>query len=170
MTLKIVPFEKTYIKQGFNCGSLELDEYLMKYSGQDIRRNLAALFVAVGEDDNRICGYYTLSNTGIDTRIIPPALRKRLSKYGDVPAIRLGRLAVDQRAQGQGIGARLLANAVIRSVSNVSAWALMAVDAKDEKAAVFYRKFGFDSLKDDALHLFAPRKDLELLFIDDPAE
>ena len=60
----------------------------------------------------------------------------------------------------------MLANAVIRSVSNASAWALMVVDAKDDRAAAFYRKFGFDSLEDDALHLFSPRKDLELLFID----
>ena len=58
MALKIVPFEKAHVKEGFNCGKPELDEYFMKYAGQDIRRGLAALFVAVDEGDNRIYGYY----------------------------------------------------------------------------------------------------------------
>jgi ribosomal protein S18 acetylase RimI-like enzyme len=161
---KIVPFEKCHVKKGFACGVPELDEYLERYAGQDIRRNLAVLFVAVNEGDNNILGYYTLSNTGVDSRIIPNALQKKLPKYPDVPAIRLGRLAVDKRIQGQGLGSRLLANAVIRSVSNSSAWAVMVVDAKNNTAADFYRKFGFDSLEEDNLHLFAPRKDLERHF------
>jgi ribosomal protein S18 acetylase RimI-like enzyme len=162
--LKIVPFENCHVKKGFSCGVPDLDEYLERYAGQDIRRNLAVLFVAVNEEDNNILGYYTLSNAGVDTRIIPGILQKKLSKYPDVPAIRLGRLAVDKRIQGQRLGARLLANAVIRSVSNSSAWAVMIVDAKNDTAAEFYRKFGFDSLEQDSLRLFAPRKDLEFLF------
>jgi ribosomal protein S18 acetylase RimI-like enzyme len=158
--LKIIPFDKTCIRKGFNCGKAELDEYLLKYAGQDIRRNLAALFVAADDEDRRIAGYYTLSNAGIVASILPSAFQKELGKYGDVPAIRLGRLAVDRRFQKRGLGERLLANAVIRSVSNSSAWAVMVVDAKDAAAAAFYRKFGFTSLKDDMLHLFAPRTDL----------
>ena len=142
----------------------------MQYAGQDVRRNLAALFVAVKDDTNLIVGYYTLSNASIDTRKIPEQLRKKLSTYDDVPAIRLGRLAVDLRVQGQGLGTMLLANAVIRSTSNISAWAFMIVDAKDEAACTFYRKFGFESLNNDAKHLFAHRKKLEPLlseYVDD---
>ena len=164
MPFKIVPFAPNHTREDFNCGVPELDRYLKQYAGQDVRRNLATLFVVVGDDTNRILGYYTLSNASVDTRIVPEPSRKRLSKYNDVPAIRLGRLAIDQSVQRQGLGARLLANAVIRSVSNVSAWALMVVNAKDDAACAFYKKFGFESLKDDEKHLFASRKDLELLF------
>ena len=129
-----------------------------------MRRNLAALFVAIEGASNQVFGYYTLSNAPVNTRVIPELSQKGLSKYNDIPAIRLGRLAVDRSAQGQGLGTRLLANAVIRSTSNVSAWALMIVDAKNEAACIFYRKFGFESLKDNVKHLFAQRKNSELLF------
>ena len=164
MPFKIVPFVPNHAREDFNCGAPELDRYLKQYARQDVRRNLATLFVVTRDDTNRVLGYYTLSNASVDTRIVPEQLRKRLSKYNDVPAIRLGRLAIDQSVQGQGLGTRLLANAVIRSVSNVSAWALMVVDTKDDAACAFYKKFGFESLKDDEKHLFAPRADLELLF------
>ena len=164
MSFKIVPFAPNHSREDFNCGTPELDRYLKQYAGQDVRRNLATLFVLVRDDTNQVLGYYTLSNASVDARIIPVPSQKKLSKYNDVPAIRLGRLAVDHNVQGQGLGVRLLANAVIRSVSNVSAWALMVVNAKDNAACAFYRKFGFESLKDDVKHLFASRKDLELLF------
>jgi predicted GNAT family N-acyltransferase len=106
-----------------------------------------------------------LSNASVNILIVPGPAQKKLSKYKEVPSIRLGRLAVDRSVRGQGLGARLLANAVIRSTSNVSAWALMVVDAKDDTACSFYRKFGFESLLDDERHLFISRKDLEAYFI-----
>jgi len=165
MVFDIVPFERDHVRKGFDCGNPELNNYLLRYAGQDVRANYASLFVAIAQGgDNRIWGYYTLSNTGIELRIVPETFRKSLPKYKDVPAIRLGRLAVDAGMQGQRLGIRLLANAVIRSVSNASAWAVMVVDAKDDVACVFYRKFGFESLEDDERHLFAPRADLELNF------
>ncbi|MDR3281116.1 MAG: GNAT family N-acetyltransferase [Synergistaceae bacterium] len=165
MPFKIIHAEKKHILKDFCCGTPELDKYLKQYAGQDLRRNLATLFVAVEDGEDKVLGYYTLSNTGVSTQIIPSSLRKKLPMYDDVPAIRIGRLAVDQSVQGQGLGARLLANAVIMSISTVSAWALMVVDAKDEAACAFYGKFGFEALEDDEKHLFATRKNLEALFL-----
>ena len=164
MSFRIIPFAQNHSREDFNCGIPELDRYLKQYASQDVHRNLATLFVAVKDDTDRIFGYYTLSNASVDKRIVPEPSQKKLSKYDEIPAIRLGRLAVDRSAQGQGLGTRLLANAVIRSTTNVSAWALMVVDAKDETTCEFYKKFGFESLKNNVKHLFAPRKDLELLF------
>ena len=164
MAFKIVPLAPDHMREDFNSGTPELDRYLKQYASQDVRRNLAALFVAVKDDTAKVLGYYTLSSASVNMLIVPEPSQKKLSKYREVPAIRLGRLAVDRNVQGQGLGARLLANAVIRSTSNVSAWALMVVDAKDGTACSFYRRFGFESLKDNAKHLYAPRKDLELLF------
>jgi ribosomal protein S18 acetylase RimI-like enzyme len=163
MFFKIIPFAKNHAREDFDCGTPELDRYLKQYASQDVRRNLASLFVAVKDGTDKVLGYYTLSNASVETRIIPKSSQDALAKYSDVPAIRLGRLAVDRSEQGRGLGTKLLANAVIRSTLNVSAWALMVVDAKDDMACEFYRKFGFDSLKDDVRHLFAPRKNLESL-------
>jgi len=165
MPLKIVPFAPNHTRDNFNCGTSALDRYLKQYASQDVRRNLAALFVAIEDDTNRILGYYTLSNTSVNALIVPEMSRKKLGSYNEIPAIRLGRLAVGRSLQGQGLGTRLLANAVIRSISNVSAWVFMVVDAKDDASCAFYRKFGFESLKDNVKHLFVQRKDLELLFL-----
>jgi ribosomal protein S18 acetylase RimI-like enzyme len=113
--------------------------------------------MAVENVTNKVIGYYTLSYTSVNLDDVPIVLRKIFPKYAEAPAIRLGFLAVDITAQRKGVGAQLLADAAIRSVLNVSAWALMVVDAKDNTACAFYRKFGFESLLDDELHLYISR-------------
>ena len=165
MKFDIIPFNKSHIKDGFDCGIEELNRYLFRQVGQDVRKNYAALFVAAENATNKVIGYYTLSNASVRLDFIPVALRKKLPKYTETPAIRLGRLAVDRTAQGCGIGAQLLADAAIRSILNVSAWAVMIVDAKDEKACDFYKKYGFEPLLDDERHLYIPRSDLEFDFL-----
>jgi hypothetical protein len=54
----------------------------------------------------------------------------------------------------------LLTDAVVRCVTNVSAWAALVVDAKDEAAAAFYGRFGFTGLLDNDRNLFIMRKPL----------
>ena len=165
MNFIIVPYESSHIKDGFDCGIAELNQYLFRQAGQDIRKYYAVLFVAVESAANKIIGYYTLSNASVNLNVVPFALRKKLPKYAEVPAIRLGRLAVDITTQRQGVGAQLLADAAIRSVLNVGAWVIMTVDAKDDKACAFYKKFGFEALLDDERHLYIPRQDLEACFL-----
>ena len=165
MKFDIVSFNESHIKNGFDCGIAELNKYLFRQVGQDVRKHYATLFVAVESATNSVTGYYTLSNASVRLDVIPVALRKKLPKYAETPAIRLGRLAVDITAQGHGIGVQLLADAVIRSILNVSAWAIMIVDAKSEKACDFYKKYGFEPLLDDERRLYIPRSDLELNFL-----
>jgi ribosomal protein S18 acetylase RimI-like enzyme len=62
--------------------------------------------------------------------------------------------------QGQGLGNRLMANAIIRSMDSSAAWAIMVVDAKDEKASEFYKHFLFASLMDDLKHLYVRKTDI----------
>lgn len=79
---------------------------------------------------------------------------KKLPRYPTVPAVRMGRLAVDQTFKGQGLGGALLADALSRAArSEVAAFAMM-VDAKDEAEAAFYRHHDFIALPDSPLTLF----------------
>jgi ribosomal protein S18 acetylase RimI-like enzyme len=139
-----------------------LNQYLSQRASQDVRKNYAALFVAVQDDTNKILGYYTLSNASVLLDNFPESERRNLPKYRDVPAIRLGRLAVDVSVRGKSIGVKMLGNAFVRCMSNVSAWTVMIVDAKDPTARSFYQKYEFLSLAEDGLHLYAMRKDLEI--------
>ena len=165
MIFVIVPYDILHVKDGFDCGINELNQYLFRQAGQDVRKNYATLFVAVENATNKVIGYYTLSNASLNLDAVPLASRKKLPKYPEIPAIRLGRLAVDITAQGQGIGVQLLADAAVRSVLNVSAWVFMTVDAKDDKACAFYKKLGFQALLDDERHLYITRQYLEANFI-----
>jgi len=167
MAFVIVPFAgDRHVREGFDCEVPAFNLYLERQSGQDMRRHYATMFVAVQELTNQIIGFYTLSSASVSLALLPDSLQKKLPKYTDVPAVRLGRLAVDKSAQGRGIGKELLADAVIRSLQSVVAWAALVVDAKDEKACAFYRRFGFVDLLDDPKHLYSFRQDLEKRFFE----
>ena len=82
---------------------------------------------------------------------------KGLGKY-DIPLMVLARLAVDHREQGQGLGKALLKDAILRTLqaAEIAVLKLLLVHAKDEAAADFYRKHGFEPVVDDPLKLFLP--------------
>jgi ribosomal protein S18 acetylase RimI-like enzyme len=139
----------------FNSGSEPLDRYLREQVTQDVRRRVAACFVATA-DETRIAGYYTLASASLLLADLPASTGKKLPRYPTVPAVRMGRLAVDRGFKGQGLGGALLADALGRaSGSEIAAYALI-VDAKDDAAANFYRHHGFVALPDSPRTLFLP--------------
>jgi ribosomal protein S18 acetylase RimI-like enzyme len=139
----------------FDSGSVSLNKYLREQVSQDVRRRVAACFVAT-TDGKRIAGYYTLASASLLLSELPPSTGKKLPRYPTVPAVRMGRLAVDQDFKGQGLGGALLADALDRAAgSEIAAFALM-VDAKDEAAVAFYRHHGFIALPDSPRTLFLP--------------
>jgi GNAT superfamily N-acetyltransferase len=108
----------------------------------------------------RIIAYFTLSACEGITVGLPPKLAKRLPRT--IPAVLLGRLAVDREHQGRGFGGTLLAEAIRRVAvtSQEIGIAGMFVDAKDDAAAAFYRKFGFVPLASNPHRLFLPLETL----------
>ncbi len=142
-------------RAAFHSNSEPLNRYLREQVTQDIRRRVAACFVALA-DGQRIAGYYTLASASLPLADLPASTGKKLPRYPTVPVVRMGRLAVDRAFQGQGLGGALLADALDRTArSEIAAFALM-VDAKDEAAAAFYRHHGFMALPDSPLTLFLP--------------
>ncbi|MDD2893218.1 MAG: GNAT family N-acetyltransferase [Halothiobacillaceae bacterium] len=151
----LAPLDAAYDRTAFNCGSESLNGYLRAHVTQDIRRRVAACFVALA-DKQRIAGYYTLASASLLLADLPASTGKKLPRYPTVPAVRMGRLAVDESFKGQGLGGALLADALDRAArSEIAAYALM-VDAKDERAVAFYRHHGFIALPDSPLTLFLP--------------
>ena len=152
---RLVLLDTEHDRKRFDSGSPPLDRYLREQVSQDIRRRVAACFVAV-TDEQRVAGYYTLASASVALSDLPPETAKKLPRYPSVPAVRMGRLAVDGDFKGAGLGGALLADALLRSVrAEIVAYALI-VDAKDESAADFYRHHGFIALPSSALRLFLP--------------
>ncbi len=142
----------------FDCGSTELNEYLRRYARQNHESGGAKTFVAVAPAaPARILGFYSISPGAIEFASVPSHLVKKLGRY-DVPVFRLGRLGVDRSVQGRGLGGDLLLAAGARALAvagEVGGIALV-IDAKNERAASWYERFGALPLLDDPLELILP--------------
>jgi predicted N-acetyltransferase YhbS len=143
--------------EGFACGQDRLDTWLRAYAGQGQRRDAARTFVLADETD-AIVGYYTLVAAQLEHGAATATVRRGLSKRFPIPVVLLARLAIDLRQQGRGLGAALLADAMRRAVRAAEDVGIRAVliDAIDERAAAFYRRFGFEPVAEDGLTLMAP--------------
>jgi ribosomal protein S18 acetylase RimI-like enzyme len=163
---RVEALSKQHDRAGFSCGVEPLDRYLQEQAGQDARKHMAAPFVLCEGKSNAILGYYTLSALSIDVGAWPANVARKLPKYPVVPATLLGRLAVDLRLRGKGAGEHLLMDALGRAfeASREIASVAVVVDAKDEKAVAFYRRYDFIPFADHANRLFLPMGTIEQLF------
>jgi len=130
-----------------------------------MEKHVAVVYVAVVEPPV-IVGYYTLSQFSVDLVELLDDLAKRLPRYPVVPATMLGRLAIASSFQGRRLGRTLLFDALHRSLeqSLQIASAGVIVDAKNESAAAFYRRYGFASILDSNQRFFLPMKTIEQMF------
>lgn len=150
-------------RAAFACGEEALDRYIKTLAAQDMRRGFAHVVVATRPEAPAVMGYYTLSAASADLTDLPEAVRKKMPRYGQVPAVLLGRLAVDVGEQGKGLGALLLVDAVKRALRGELAWAVFLVRAKHERAAAFYQHFGFTPFEGEPLLLWLARRHAERL-------
>jgi GNAT superfamily N-acetyltransferase len=117
-------------------------------------------YVAVAEDGVTATGFVTVSAGQVATSALPA--QSKLPRY-PAPMLRIGRLEVDARHQGKGIGQDLLAFALRLAVEfsqRVGLYA-MVVDAKHDKAKAFYVRLGFIACLDKPLCLYLPIATLE---------
>ena len=138
----------------FACGSEALDRYFKIQVTQDTRRHIANCFVAVESATRIVAGFYTISAAGIPMPDLPESIRKKLPRYPSLPAIRVGRLAVDRRFTGRGLGGALLADAAAKGLMAEAAAFAILVDAKDDSAVAFYEHHGFVRLISQPRSLF----------------
>lgn len=155
---RIRAFDKAVDTAAFRCGQPALDQYIRHYAAQDVRRNVARVFIATPENDSqRLAGFFSLSAGSVSCSELPESLAKKLPRY-PVPVALIGRLAVGTDFQGKGLGSILLADACrkVAHASDTLAVAGIVVDAKDAAAATFYRHFGFLPLPGQEARLLLP--------------
>jgi GNAT superfamily N-acetyltransferase len=159
MITAIEPLGK-HDRGAFSCGVAALDDWFRSRASQDERRNVARVFVAI-DDRFGVVGFYSLSSFALSIPDLPERHAKRLPRYDLIPAALIGRLARDLRVRSEGVGDLLLADAVHRILGAARSLAVFAivVDAIDERAAAFYRDFGFSPFPSRPLRLFMPASD-----------
>jgi len=165
-----VPFRFESLGDGhdraaFCCGDDALDRYFQTQATQDIRRRIANCYVVVEVATGRTAAYYTLSAASIPLVDLPADEARRLPRYPAVPAVRIGRLAVDRRFQRRGLGELMLMNAVHRTTRGVAAAFALLVDAKNDRAAAFYRRYGFRPVAGQPMTLFLPLATAQKTFL-----
>lgn len=144
---------KIHDRENFNSSADILNFYLKTRANQEQEKNLNITYVATipGKILKPVIGYYTLSSCSLRRAEMPTFLQKGVvPQTYDIPAILIGRLAVDTRYEKQGIGRFLLKNAFLTIIesSTIAGVKCISVNAKDESAIKFYEKFGFTKLAD----------------------
>ena len=147
---------KGHDRSKFTSGNDPLDQYFRTQATQDVRRRIANCFVAVETTSRLVVGYYTIAATSICISDLPPEEAKHLPRYPTIPAVRVGRLAVDQQYQSRGLGKSLLADTALKAINAAPASFVLLVDAKDDQATAFYEHHGFRQLVSLPRSLFLP--------------
>ena len=148
----------------FRSGDIELDRFFQRYAGQNqFRHHIGTTYVVVIQD--KIIGFATVSTGEITAESIPPSLRKRLPDY-PLPIVRIARLAVDERFQGQGIGKLLLKSMLELALTlrDQVGCVGVIVDAKTQ-AVEFYSRLGFVVLDDVVSGLLGDRPEPVAMFL-----
>ncbi|MDP2712610.1 MAG: GNAT family N-acetyltransferase [Solirubrobacteraceae bacterium] len=135
-------------RSGFDSGEPALDDWLRRYAGQNRRRDTAATWV-IATVKREVVAYASLAMTAIDRSAAPGPIAKRAPD--PVPALLLGRLAVDHRLRGLGIGTTLVAH-VLATAAELNAKAAcraVVVTALHEHARAWWERLGFHPFDPD---------------------
>jgi GNAT superfamily N-acetyltransferase len=133
-------------RNSFHSGDEQLDLFFRRYTGQNqFRHHIGTTYVAV--EGETILGFVTVTVGHVEIENLPPSLRKKLPDY-PLPILRLARLAVDRKAQGKGVGERLMRavfSVAIELREKLSCIGVV-VDAKPG-AQNYYTRYGFIELE-----------------------
>lgn len=157
--IEFVPFSTAYELDAFDCGNDDLNSWLRRHALASEKADLARTALAV--DDHTVAGYVSLTTGSVRPQDAPKRLARGMPRY-PIGTILIARLAVDRRYQGQRLGSQLLAEALRRAVaaSDAAAARLVVVDAIDDGAAAFYRRWGFIDTPDNARRLYLKMSDV----------
>lgn len=158
MATRIVPLEMGHEVKKFDCGNNDLNVFLQATAGQHQRKFISKTYILIDDEaPAEVMGFYTLAVRRMVAKDdLPPVMAKKLPR--EVPGFSLARLAVRDDLKGQGHGEYLLYHAIDRAarVANEIGGYAIFVDAKDENAAVFYKRYGFSVFPDHPLILCLP--------------
>ncbi len=147
------PLQATDTTVGFDSGEPSLDRYLVRRALANHVSDLGRCYVCTDSGTGRVVGYHTLSAAAVEHAQLPA--RARRNAPAPVPAVLLGRLAVDRASQGSGLGRLLVRDAILSTLAaagHVGA-RLLLVHAPHDRAAAFYSSLGFRPSPTDPLHL-----------------
>lgn len=138
----------------FDSGEESLNRYLADRALTNHLADLGRCYVCIDADTDQVVGYYTLSAVAVEHAELPGRVRRNAPN--PVPAVLMGRLAIDAKAQGAGLGRLLVRDAIgstLAAADRIGVRSLL-VHALHGQAAGFYESSGFKHSPTDPLHLY----------------
>lgn len=175
---RTVRVQREDVASHFRCGDRWLDEFFARWAHSNDELGIGRTYVlrrAPGDelDLPPVLGFYTLSMTAISSPLVAKTTLEKLPKY-PIPAALLARLAADERTRGRGlrVGETLLMDAFSRiliAADNLGCFGVV-VDAKNETAEGFYRRYDFTTLDESGWprKMFVAMDTVRLMFDDHP--
>jgi GNAT superfamily N-acetyltransferase len=148
--------QKSHKRTGFCSGEASVDQWLQSKARQAQKKRLSTTRVLVYES-RTVAGYYTLAMGQVNFDELPHAYAKTLPKTL-LPIITLAWLGVDQRYQGQGLGGRLLSQALCdcHASGQIMAFVAVILDCLGPTAKAFYQNYDFQELPGHPMKLMLP--------------
>lgn len=149
----------THDTHAFDCGAEALNQFLQRYALANQTNGSARTFVTAVRGE--VFGYCSLAAASVEHAAVPVRVSKGLARH-PISMLLLARLAVDVRAQGQGVGRSLLQSALLKYLQacEVIGCRALMVHAKDDAAERFYQGYGFEPSPVDSAHLYLLTKDI----------
>jgi GNAT superfamily N-acetyltransferase len=159
-----VPLEAHHDRSAFDSHVSELDDWLKNFAWQAHRNESSKVYVI--HDDLRVVGFYALSAGSVRPNRAPARVAKGQGSY-DLPIVVLTRLGVDHGLRGNGFGAALLKDVLVRvaSAADIVGVRALHAHAKDARARQFYEHFGFEASPVDPHGMFLLMKDVRALLM-----
>ena len=161
------PIAKSHERDSFDCGDAALNEFLRRHARKSHIRGSAKTFLAMDNADGKtILGYYSVSPASVAYARVPRVISRGLAHH-EVPVFRLARLAVRRSVQGRGLGGQLLLAAGRRCllVAAQAGGVALLIDAKDERAAQWYSRYGALPLLDAPRSLLLPFETIQAALV-----
>jgi predicted N-acetyltransferase YhbS len=168
--LSIEKLRREHEVDAFDCGEEALNRYLVRHALANQLAGSSQTYVAL-DDGATVVGFYTLTVGQVEYGDAPERLVKGMPRY-PVPIMILARLAVAIAAQGRGLGAGLLRDAMLRTIqaADIAGIRAFVTHAKNDPARAFYEHFDFVPLATDPYHLYCLIKDIRRLTGERPTE
>ncbi len=127
----------------FDSGEPVLDDWLRRRALQNEESGASRTYVVCA--GKKVVGYYSLAVGAVAHAEAPGRVRRNMPD--PVPAMVLGRLAIDKAYQGAGIGTGLLRDAIMRTIqaADIAGIRVILIHAISEAVKRFYEKYGFIS-------------------------
>jgi predicted N-acetyltransferase YhbS len=147
------PIDSEHDLTAFQSGEPTLDDWLRRRALRNEAGGGSRTYVVCAGRNQQVVAYYCLAAGAIAHAGASTRVRKNMPD--PIPAVVIGRLAVDQRLQGRGIGRALLRDAILRTIqaAKIAGIRAILVHAMSDDARTFYEQAGFRSTPVDPMTL-----------------